>query len=391
MKKGIRLFAVIICIVILTGCNKTKPNDIDTEVNTTILPVTEDPGVIIGEGAQMSPPDLDTEQGVREYLVGDWVCEMEYMSNIVANMVIDENLDIELSFYDSFTNKLVADYKGDISFMRMYRDPEDAPDIITLQLDDDLYIECDYYFFHRTIYDGKRVMSLFFAGLENSVFDIFTGDNGLEYTMGEVVFEKVTGEVTQGKPRKNDEFYAVFWDHGVHYESIWIDDVEWTARDEDYNPNYPVPMIVHENEVLESVLYNIDQDKKFDILGDDMFKGEVYYVKTDGKGNIVELISADYKRFLEESSGEYIDDIKDQILSIIENIDEIQEHLGNGMSILFTGETTIINDSECYEISLGTDHEEAFVKEMHYAVNISTWEVYKYDALDDIWEYIEMG
>ena len=386
MKKSIRMLLVFITIIFLTGCKGPKPEVIENNKPTTVLPVVKKPKPTIVKEPSISPPDLETEQGVREYLVGDWVCEIEYMSNIVANMTIHENLDVELSFYDSYINDLVVDYKGDIMFKRIYRDEEDAPDIITLQLNKEPYIECDYYFFHRTIYDGKRAMSLFFADLENSVFDIFTEDNGLEYTMGEVVFEKVTGEVSEVKLRKNDEFYAVFWGHGVHYESIWIDDVEWEPREEDYNFNYPVPMIVNENEVKESILYKVDSDKKFDILGDDMFKGDIYYVKTDERGIIVELISAGRKMFLEESAEEYISEIKEIIYFIIDDIDEIQEKLANGMSILFTGETTIIDGEECYEISLGTDHDQVFVREIHYAVNISTEQVYEYNVLNDIWE-----
>ena len=321
MKKSIRMLLVFITIIFLTGCKGPKPEVIENNKPTTVLPVVKKPKPTIVKEPSISPPDLETEQGVREYLVGDWVCEIEYMSNIVANMTIHENLDVELSFYDSYINDLVVDYKGDIMFKRIYRDEEDAPDIITLQLNKEPYIECDYYFFHRTIYDGKRAMSLFFADLENSVFDIFTEDNGLEYTMGEVVFEKVTGEVSEVKLRKNDEFYAVFWGHGVHYESIWIDDVEWEPREEDYNFNYPVPMIVNENEVKESILYKVDSDKNFHILGDDMFKGDIYYVKTDERGIIVELISAGRKMFLEESAEEYISEIKEIIYFIIDDID----------------------------------------------------------------------
>lgn len=386
MKKRIILFVMIIPIVVLSGCNNSKPEVNEHKNITTTLPVVKEPELNQVENPPISPPDLETEQGVIEYLVGDWVCEMEYMSNIVANMTIHENLDLELFFYDSLTDELVVDYKGDIMFKRMYRNQDDEPDMITLQLNEEPYIECDYYFFHRTIYDGKRAMSLFFGGLENSVFDIFTGDYGLEYTMGEVVFEKVTGEVTKGKPRKNDEFYAVFWGHGVHNESIWIDDVEWEPGYEGYNRNYPVPMIVHENEEKESVLYNVDPDNKFEILGDDMFKGEAYYVTTDERGYIVELIGAERKKFLEESSEEYREKIRYEISIIIEDIDEIQEYLDSGMSLLLTGEIIIIDDWECNEFALGTNHEEVFVREIYYAANLDLGIVYEYNVLDDIWE-----
>lgn len=187
IKKNIKLLTVLIAILVLTGCNNS-----------------------------ISPPGLSTEQGIKEYLVDEWTCNMEYMSNIVVNMTIHENLDIELSFYDSLTNESKGDYKG----------------------------------------------------------------------------------------------------------------------------------------------------------------------------NIIELITADYTKSLEEISEESIDKIKDQIFNITESIYEIQEHLDTGMSILFTGETTIIDGEKYYEIALGTNHEEIFVREIYYAVNITTGQVYKYDILNDLWEEI---
>ena len=383
MKKCIRLLVVLIGIVILTGCNKSEPEVVENN-KISVLPVVQDLEETVVEEPTISPPNLETEQGVREYLIGEWTCEMEYMSNIVANMTIYEDMAFEISFLDSLSNESKGDYKGNIEFMRIWVDEEDAPDLLSLKFDDDSFSQ--YYFFHRTIYDGKRVMSLFFAGYEESIFDILIGSDDSDYTIVELMLEKITDEVTEEKPRKNDQFYAVFWGHGEPYESIWLDEVEWTPREEYEDPNYPVPMIVHENEVLESVLYYVDQDKKFDILGDDMFKGAAYYIETDENGNVVELVSADRKMFLEESSEEYMDEIEEIIFFIIEDIDDIQENLNKGMSILFTGETTMIDGEECYEIALGTDHDEMFVREIHYAVNISTEQVYEYDVLYDIWK-----
>ena len=399
MKKNIGLLTVLIGILILTACDNSKTEIIENNKTNPVLPLVQDSQSKKDEEKVISPPDLETEEGVREYLIGEWQCSMEYISNIVANMTIYEDLDFELSFYDSYTNEAKGDYKGSIVFKRIYRDPDDAPDMITLQFDDDNYTESDYYFFHRTIYDGKRVMSLFFAGAYdsvsdtlsfegryNSIFDILIGDNDGEYNISHIMLEKTTGEATQENPQKNDDFYAVFWGDGVPYESIWLDAVEWTPGEEGYDPNYPVPMVVNENEEAESVLYKIDQDRKFEILGDDIFKGDVYYVETDEKGNIISLIGAEYKEFLEESSQEYLDEIKEMIFFIVEDIGEIQEYLDNGMSVLFTGETIIIDGQECYEIDLGTNHDDAFIRELHYAVNINTEQVYEYDVLNDQWE-----
>ena len=109
----------------------------------------------------------------------------------------------------------------------------------------------------------------------------------------------------------------------------------------------------------------------------------------DGTLDITETIDV---RFLEESQEGFID-IKDKnlISNIIQEIVEIKEYLNLGMEVLITGETTIIEGQECYEVSLGTNSEDSFVREMHYAVNILTWQVYRFDILNDKWEIIGLG
>ena len=129
-----------------------------------------------------------------------------------------------------------------------------------------------------------------------------------------------------------------------------------------------------------------------------LFKGTVYYVETDENGNMIELIDAAYKDYLEEGGDDYIDEalydyvdpeIKDLIYHIImTDIFEIQEYLDDGMNILFTGESIIIDDEECYFVFLGTGQEESFVREIHYAVNPYTEQVYRYDTINDIWETV---
>lgn len=420
--KGIRLLLtyIFISIVILVGCSQSKPEETNKlEKSNTLLvseEIEETSEVLEEEKNLISPADLSTEEKVREYLVGDWTCKIDYMSNIVANMNVYENLDVQLTFHDTFTNESKGEYKGKINFKRIYASPVEAPDIISIELDDDYYATGDFFFLHRTIYDEKRVMSLFFTGNGESVFNILIGydDEDYDYIIEEIMLEKETGEISRGRPRKNDAFYAVFWDHGELYESIWLDDVDWTPPMED-DPilDYPLPMTLYENEKYESILYNVNSAKQFEVLGDNMFKGTVYYVETDEKGNLVELIDADYKKYLEEfpkdedfyndfydqpeyffeeGSEEYIDsEFADLIFSFLEDIVEVQEYLDTGMSILFTGETIIIHDEECYFVFLGTNLEESFVREIHYAVNTNTGQVYRYDILNDIWDIMSAG
>lgn len=389
------LFILLLCLVILTGCNKTKFEDKDPQVSTNTPPASETFKDPKEKDLQQLVLDLSTEDAIKEYLVGEWVFEKEYISDKICKMSIDGDLNIHLSFYHAFTDELKGDYTGKIILDRQYAKPNEAPDLISIDLSHEDWPGGDYLFLHRTIYDGKRVMSLFFAGNGNGIFDMLTWNDDYDYRIEEVMLEKTTGEISLRSPLKNKEFYAVFWGHGVHYESIWLDEVQWTPPEEedDYSTLYPRAMTLYEDNNPGSVLYTIDPEKSFDILGDDMFKGEVYYVETDENGNIVQLINAEYKRYLEECSDNYIDlEIEDLIYDIITNdIVEIQEYLDDGMSILLTGETTIIDGEECYDVVLGTDHEETFVREIHYAVNIFTRQVYKYDILNDTWETMGAG
>lgn len=65
---------------------------------------------------------------------------------------------------------------------------------------------------------------------------------------------------------------------------------------------------------------------------------------------------------------------------------EAKEYLDAGMTILFTGETITLDGADCYLVDLGTNREEQFVREIHYAVNIVTRQVYQYDVIMDTWE-----
>ncbi len=403
MMKAKRLFLVFlaISIVILTACSQSKPDQVDQSKNTIAPPLEGVSKEFEEEGNTISPPDLTTEEGIRQYLVGEWTCKIDYMSNILVTMNVSQDLDVQLSFYDTFTDENKGEYKGKISLDRLYARSDEGPDLMTFNLDDDYYSKADFFFLHRTIYDGKRVMSLFFTGDGKSVFDILLGydDEDYDYIIDEVMLEKISGEVSQGEPRKNESFYAVFWGHQDLFESIWLDRVYWTPPvDEEYVTDYPRPMTLYERDRNESIVYNVAPEKDFEILGDNMFKGTVYYVETDENGNMIELIDAAYKDYLEEGGDDYIDEalydyvdpeIKDLIYHIImTDIFEIQEYLDDGMNILFTGESIIIDDEECYFVFLGTGQEESFVREIHYAVNPYTEQVYRYDTINDIWETV---
>ncbi|MDD2625641.1 MAG: hypothetical protein PHR55_02670, partial [Bacilli bacterium] len=207
---------------------------------------------------------------------------------------------------------------------------------------------------------------------------------------GVITFKKATGEMSQLKPRKNDHFYAVYWGKDEKGKSLWLDDALWIPTEEDdYTTVYPKEINYYDDELQESILYSISLEAISDILGDDLFPGNVYYVETDEKGNITHFIGAERKEFLEESAIGY--ETESLIFDIIYDVEEIQEYLDMGMRILYNGETITLDGEECYIVELGTDHEEQFVREIFYAVNINTYQVYHYDVLTDTWEPVAMG
>lgn len=416
MMKGKVLLLVLICIVILSGCNSQKTESIEPEASTSI-PIASDVSDNLPDDDMPEPeedtipiflPDLTTEEGIEEYLLGEWFCDVSPIGRAIANMTIDEDLNVHISFYDPFEDKPKGDYKGKIKLDRIYANSNEPPDIICIQLMDEDFPKGDFFFLHRTVYDKKCVMSLFFAdgkSVFNRLANIDAYENFEEYVIEELMFEKAAEESSQILPRKDDWFYAVFWGHGAYYESIWIDDVWWTPQEEDdFATVYPRAMTLYESDIPESVLYKIAPDMEFDILGDGMEKGEVYYIETDEHGNITELINAEYKEYLENNTSEQYKNLiendsyenvsqetQDLIFEIImTDIVEIEEYLDSGMTILFTGETTIIDGEECYDLVLGTNHEEAFVREIYYTVNIYTENVFRYDVIMDTWEIVAL-
>ena len=390
--KSKALSAVFICLLVLTGCMTGQAEQKNAEWNSTPPQASEAP-VKQENIIPASQPDFRNEDGIREYLQGKWVYDYYYYGDVLCTMDIDKDLNVALSFENSYSDGPKGDYSGKITFDRIYAKPEEAPDLICVELENTEEPGGDFYFLHRTIYDNKRVMSWFFAGNGNSVFDLVVPDDTekIRSTPDEIIFEKTTGEKSQEKPRKSDEFYAVYWATGSDKKTLWLDDVWWTPTGEDDQAQvYPQKMTQYETDIPESVLYTIAPEEIGEVLGEDLTRGAVYFATTDEGGNVTSFISAERKKFVEESS--LNSEAEALIYEIIENdVEEIREYLNAGMAILLTGETAVIEDEECYLVILGTNHEDNFVREVMYAVNTITRQVYRFDVLNDAWEPVTMG
>lgn len=355
---------------------------------STTFPISSQTGGSIG-----SSPDLKSLEGIREYLAGEWVFDgrLLYVSDVVCNLTIDEALNFQISFHDTHTDVIKGDYQGKIKLEKENTGPADVPDRLQIELTNSNELGGEFFYLHRTLYDGKYVMAWYTTGQQNSIFDLLSSDELVEMP-SEIIFEKKTDVTSKATLRKNAEFYAVYWGKGDQGKSLWLDDVIWTPiEDEDVTPVYPPEMTAYQNDSYESVLYRIQPDQINEVMGDDLFPGSVYFVGTDKSGRIKEFISAGRKRFLEESAGNAALEIKEMIFAITKDIVEIQERLEAGMSLLIEEDTTLIEGKECYLIALGTNHEDKFTRELFYAVNLNTEAVYRYDVLTDSWEIVAVG
>lgn len=317
--KRLGLFILIICILTLAGCNKTEPGNIDAGVSTKIpstveetkdTPVSsvpEDSNSIEDGETDALGINFKSEKDIRDYLIGQWISDKETLSDylftqsdINCNMSIDQDLNVNLFFYNRYTNEPIGDYQGEISLDSFDENSNELPDLISIDLGDSDWPGGDYFFLHRTIYDGKSVMSLFFAGNGNCIFDLLGDLDNFEYAPEEILFEKASGEKSNLEVLKEAEFYAVYWGSGPEEKSLWLDEVQWTPSEE-YDPDafYPTRMTLYQDKLPGSVLYVIAGESIDNILINPMYPGEAYFVKTDKSGNIIEFEDAAYRDYID--------------------------------------------------------------------------------------------
>ncbi len=366
-----KLFTIFIVITLLFGCgSKSKdPNETKPESNLEFTPV-----------------DLSSEEGIIEYLVGEWNYDHYYRGDIVGKMIIDEDLNVQLSFDNTYSDKPNGDFEGKIILDKYFSKEDDAPDIINLQLYNTDEPSGDFFFLHRTIYDGKRVMSWFFSENGNSVFDVEDDSGQFRMPIYEIVFEKVTNEQIDAKPEVDGAFYAVFWGMGKDNQSLWLDRVWWETQDDNYTSNYPLRMTMYVPEMSESILYKVNLEQISEVLGDEMPRGEVYYIETNTKGEITYLIDANRREWMLGNEGN--DQLEMMVYEIMKSYESINDYLLMGMTIDFDGDTITVDDEIYYEVILGTLHDDYFVRELFYGINVYSYEVIVYDVINNVWESV---
>lgn len=62
-------------------------------------------------------------------------------------MNIDKNLNVQLSFYDTYMEESKGEYTGKIKFEWYYVDPDKAPDFLRLELKDTDELGGEFFFY----------------------------------------------------------------------------------------------------------------------------------------------------------------------------------------------------------------------------------------------------
>lgn len=78
---------------------------------------------------------------------------------------------------------------------------------------------------------------------------------------------------------------------------------------------------------------------------------------------------------------------EDRAALLLEECDEVRQMLDSGMSMMYEGIDEFWDEYAAY-VSLGTDHEDNFVREVQYAITADEL-IYRYDPIEDNWYWVD--
>ena len=96
MMKYTRLLSLLLCAAMLSGCNIPQAENKDQTIDKSVFESAFEKAS--EKASERTPPDLDSEEGIREYLLGEWVIANLDVSEIACRMIIDADLGVDLSF-----------------------------------------------------------------------------------------------------------------------------------------------------------------------------------------------------------------------------------------------------------------------------------------------------
>ena len=301
-----------------------------------------------------------------EEIVGTWVSPVgEFSENAFIVMGINDDLTFKCAhrFEDSIGTAL---FTGIIRHAWNYNDSvNDFPDMINFEL-----ISSDApdaiggnFLMSMTLVNGVWQLNLEKTSGGRTILDVDMKNSHVLYREGK--------EKSSSSGMKKDEtFTAKLWEQDGESGFVWLE----------YGDYYDsTGRFVSDNH--KAVRYKICPDPDMGSL-DMLYEGNVYIFATASNGEII-IINRAWQDMGEELNS---DDIMELACEILEKkMPRYRECLAKGMKALFTGETTVIDGKTCYDVSVGTDHPEHFVREVHYSVNLDSEKIYEFDFVNALW------
>ncbi len=253
---------------------------------------------------------------------------------------------------------------------------EEVPDMLCLTLSENsggpisaqVSSGGDYLLSQKTLCDGEVILGLMQLNNGDTMFSLYFSDMFL-------VLKRHTGWQPQGEVRKSEIFHASAWKVDYEAQTLWLDDVTLDGEYANTGRYEALPYQAAPNLDLASLPPQLLVD------------GGVWTVETDEMGRIEEI-----EPYIEENDelAELVGATEEEAMNYLSQVYEVQEYLEQGMTMLSEGRIEVIEGENCLVITLGTEHEEHFVRELVYAVS-GTGMIYSYDLLEDSWNIVGMG
>jgi len=300
-----------------------------------------------------------------EEIVGTWRFSEDLLEE-GENFYIEIDKDLKFSCVHSRDMGAVL-FMGIVRHMWNYSDSiNDFPDMLNFEIEPDASYEATggAFFISMALVDGRWQLYLDKTSGGRTMLDLVQMRNY------HILYrdEKEKGALKETKIEET--FTAKVWERDALTGTLWLERGDFLERGSRF--------VSYSHEAAK---YQLCPDPDMGGLYM-LYEGNVYVFTTDSSGEIITVRNA------EADVAELLDD--DEIMKLAceilyERMPDYRIYIDMGMKALFTGETSVIDGKTCYDISVGTDHEEHFVREVHYSVDLNSERVYIFDFIDAGW------
>ena len=243
----------------------------------------------------------------------------------------------------------------------------DFPDMITFELDQDSAdsIIGGTHLVNMALVDGAWLLRLEKVSGGRTILD------AVEMGNIHTLYRKEKEKASSSGVKKDEVFAAKVWALDSSSGLLWLEHGEYNEQKN-----------LFISDTHKATRYMLSPDPNMDEIGYEIYLGEVYIFTTVSNGLVNEVRPS--RKDIADSLNE--DEIFELVWDILKRNDpKFSGYLELGMKVLYTGETSVIDGKTCYDISVGTDHAEHFVREVHYSVDLNNERIYELDFVNGMW------